>query len=334
MREYRFVLFLIIVLAVVACKQNKWEINTSAIETNQEFKQFHAELFALNTDSLWDYIPDLEIEYGNFFEVYNTRIINIGGTNQLDYNSKLAYFLTDPDIIGAYGLANKKIDLPKTFIEIGEGFKRYRYYFPNKIIPHIYTHISGFNQSVVIDTNYISIALDKYLGTNAKYYQMLRTPMYKRLNMYPEKIPSDVFFAWSETEFLYGNSTENLINKMIYYGKLHIFLDAMLPNAVDSVKLGFSGDQLAWCKKNESQMWVYLVENKLLFSTAFKDLNKYLNEGPFTSTFSKQSPARSGRWIGYQIVQSYLKANPNVTLPQLMENTNYQQILNESKYKP
>lgn len=231
-------------------------------------------------------------------------------------------------------MIENSFDFDGLFSRIENGFKHYRFYFPQSELPDIYTHISGFNQSVVIDTNYISIALDKYLGVNSKYYQMLRTPKYKQLNMYPDKIPSDVFFAWAETEFLFDNPTENLINKMIYYGKLHTFLDAMLPTEADSVKWGFKAEQLKWCEKNEAQMWVYIVENKLLFSTEFKELNKYLNDGPFTSTFSKQSPSRTGRWIGYQIVQSYLKHNSDISLVELMQDQNYQQILNESKYKP
>ena len=325
---------LVLTLLLYSCNTNSWDIDIDNVVTDQEFKRFDKTLFELDVDSIWDKVPELEIEYQNFFEVYNSHVIQIGGTNQLDYDSKLVYFLTDPDIYGSYLDAQKKINIDGIFNEISDAFKRYKYYYPNKIIPNIYTHISGFNQSIIIDSNYLSIALDKYLGTKSKYYKLLRTPKYIRANMHAAKIPSDVIYSWVETEFTFNNESENLANKMIYYGKLQLFLDAMLPQNPDTLKWGFSEQQLKWCNKNEAQMWLYLVENKLLFSSAFKDINKYINDGPFTSTFSQKSPARTGRWMGYQIVKAYLKENPEVSLQNLMDNNNYQQILSQSKYKP
>ncbi len=323
-----------VLVCLYGCQPNRWDINIESIQINQEFKRFDKDLFDLDIDSIWNKIPEFEANYGRFFEIYNTHVIRIGGTNQLDYDDKLAYFLSDPDIGDAYNDAQKLYGTLPFEKDINNAFKRFNYYFPNEKIPDVYAHISGFNQSIVLDSNYISISLDKYLGSKSKYYQMLRTPNYKRVNMHPEKISSDVMFAWCESEFVYDDTHENLITQMIYFGKIHIFLDAMLPNTADSLKWGFSSQQLDWCDKNERQMWVYLVENKLLFTSAFKELNKYINDGPFTSTFSQESPSRSGRWLGYKIIQSYLKHNPKITLPELMKNTNYQEILNQSKYKP
>ena len=120
---------------------------------------------------------------------------------------------------------------------------------------------------------------------------------------------------------------------MIYYGKMHVFLDAMLPNTPDSIKWGMPAQKLKWCNKNEGQMWLYLIENKLLFNSSLKEIKRFIDDGPFTTPFSKESPARTGQWLGYQIVLSYLKNN-NVSLQQLMAMEDYQKILNESKYKP
>ncbi len=324
----------VILLGLYGCKSNKWEINIESVQINQEFKRFDKDIHEVNIDNIWDRVPVFEEKYGSFFDIYNTHIIRIGGTNQMDYVDKLAYFLSDPDIINAYDDVQTIFGSLAFEPELSDAFKRYKFYFPNKKIPNIYTHISGFNQSLVLDSNYISISLDKYLGSNSKYYQMLRTPLYKRVNMHPKKISSDVMFAWCESEFILDKTQENLLAHIIYYGKMHIFLDAMLPNIPDSIKWGFSNNQLKWCNKNEKQMWVYLVENKLLFTSTYKDINKYINEGPFTSAFSKESPSRTGRWLGYQITKSYLKNNSNLTLSEFMNNTNYQEILNQSKYKP
>lgn len=323
-----------LLLIISACRDNRWNIDVKNEKIDLVFYRFDQDLFSLNKDSIWKAVPMMKKKYGSFFDLYNLHIINIGSSNELNYDKKLNYFLNDPDIYGSYVEANKKVD--ETFVKtaIENAFKHYHYYFPERVIPEIYTHISGFNQSIVIDSFFMSIALDKYLGADNKYYQMLRTPLYKRANMYPQKIPTDALFAWGETEFVYQSEHQDLLSYMIYYGKLHTFLDAIFPQVADTLKWGYSAKQLDWCKKNEQRMWLYLVENKQVFSSSAKEIKMYINDAPFTSNFSKQSSPRTGRWIGYKIVQSYLKQNPEITLTALMNNNDFRKILNQSKYKP
>lgn len=334
MQRTYYLIIILLGLLVTGCQNNPWDIDLSGITINQSYERFDQDLFETPTDSIWKMVPIWEEKYGNFFEAYNQQIISIGGTNQLDYADKLAYFMTDPYIAEAYTKVQQKFPTLGFQPELTNAFKRYHHYFPEKTIPDIYTHISGFNQSIVVDSLYISISLDKYLGTGCKFYKMLRSPMYLRQNMYPEKITSDVINALALTEFPYKPKSDNLVSQMIYYGKIHVFMDALLPNLADSVKWGFSEEKIKWCHKNEQKMWLYLIENKLLFSSEYKEIKRYIDDGPFTSTFSKESPARTGRWLGYQIVLSYLKAKPNTSLSELMQISDYQQLLSESKYKP
>ena len=72
----------------------------------------------------------------------------------------------------------------------------------------------------------------------------------------------------------------------------------------------------------------------LLCSKDPTEIIKYLGEGPFTTEFSKNSPGRTGWWLGWQIVNAYMGANEGVSLSELMEITNVHKILTESGYKP
>jgi hypothetical protein len=331
---YKNILYLFMGLAILSgCSSNKYDIDISDIKIEQNFYRFDQELFAVNLDSVWNYVPGFETKYGSFFDLYNHAVINIGGTNQMDYDDKLVYFITDPYISETQVEVSRIFADEKIKDEIYDAFCHYHYYFPENEIPNIYTFISGFNQSLVIDSGFVAIGLDKYLGSDSKYYSMLRTPLYLRYTMHPAKIPSDVMLSWGLTEFPYASQNDNLSNQMIYYGKMHVFLDAMLPNTPDSIKWGIPTQKLKWCNKNEGQMWLYLIENKLLFNSSLKEIKRFIDDGPFTTPFSKESPARTGQWLGYQIVLSYLKNN-NVSLRQLMAMEDYQKILNESKYKP
>ena len=334
MRKINFLYVLITAFLLSGCSSNRWDIDISDVNIEQNFYRFDIELFSINQDSVWSYVPYFNEKYGTFFDLYNRGVINIGGSNQFNYADNLLKFITDPYISETYNVGNKlfKDNLFKQ--PINDAFKRYHYYFPDRIIPDIYTHISGFNQSMVIDSTYISISLDKYLGSNSKYYEMLRTPVYLRYSMNPDKIPSDVMMSWALTEFPFEPKNDNLSSHMIYYGMMHMFLDAMLPNTPDTLKWGMTAEKLKWCTKNDRQMWLYLIENKMLFNSSYKDIKRFIDDGPFTTPFSKQSPARTGRWLGYEIVKSYMKHHSKMTLKELMESNNYQEILNESRYKP
>ncbi len=239
-------------------------------------------------------------------------------------------------ILNVKSIAEKEFtDFKKTEKELNKAFKYYQFHFPEKELPTIYVYISGFNQSVVTSENIIGISLDKYLGRNCRYYKQLSTtPQYKILNMHKKKIVPDVAYAWASAEYGDKNEATNLIGNMIHQGKLMYFVDALLPDTPDSLKIGYTAKQLDFCRNNEAEMWQYLVEKKMLFSNKRMDIIRYINDGPTTSGFPRQSPARAGVWIGWQIVRQYMKKYPETTLKQLMQNNDYQQILNDSEYLP
>jgi hypothetical protein len=225
-------------------------------------------------------------------------------------------------------------DFEKIENDLNKAFKYYQFHFPDKELPTIYTYISGFNQSIVTAENIIGISLDKYLGRDCSYYKQLRTaPQYKIVNMHKDKLVSDVAYAWGITEFDENNAT-NLMGNIIYHGKLMYFVDALLPDTHDSIKIGYTTKQLDFCINNEAQMWNYLVEKKMLFSNKRMDIVRYINDGPSTSGFPMESPGRAGVWLGWQIIRKYMAKYPEITLKALMQNNEYQQILNDSEYFP
>jgi len=65
-----------------------------------------------------------------------------------------------------------------------------------------------------------------------------------------------------------------------------------------------------------------------------RTVQELTGEGPFTSAISKDCPPGIAKWIGWQIVKSYMEKNENVTLEQLMNEKDAQKILSKSKYRP
>jgi hypothetical protein len=155
--------------------------------------------------------------------------------------------------------------------------------------------------------------------------------------MTPENIVPDCVYGWGSTEWDYAGMkypVDNVMTEMIHYGKLKYYEKCIIPEVSDSLIFGFSGKQLKFCLNNENQMWQYLVENNLLFSTDRFVIRKLTDEAPFTSYFTSESPGRASVWMGFRIVESYMKNNRSVALSDLMNNMDVQTIMEKARYNP
>jgi len=121
---------------------------------------------------------------------------------------------------------------------------------------------------------------------------------------------------------------------MIWHGQLAWFVDLMYPDAEEALKMGFTDDQVRWCRNNERQMWTHLVEEKLLFSTDPLNIRKLVEDAPYTRFYTSESPGRAAVWQGWQIVKAYADRNPKLSVHQVMAQRNYQELLRLSRYDP
>lgn len=335
MKKVGIVLSVLIILLSACNKKNKFEVDLSGSKKNIEIKRLDQDLFALNFDDIAVSLPSLKEKYGDFFILYNSRVLSLGNTENPAYPDYLLSFVTDYTINSIYEKTKEVFpEISQTETDINKAFKYYQYYFPDHKIPAVYTFIGGFNQSIVVADSILAIGLDKYLGMDCEFYDRLEIPKYLQQNMHPSKIPTDALKAWALTEFEYNDSVDNLVNNMIYQGKIQYFLEAMFPQSSDTLKFGYTFQQLSWCMNNEKPMWNNLIDQKLLFSTDYMTINKFINPAPFTSGFPNESPGRAVVWLGYKIVKKYMERHPNTTLETLMKNDEYQKILSDSRYEP
>ena len=130
------------------------------------------------------------------------------------------------------------------------------------------------------------------------------------------------------------SSTKPLVEQMIEKGKHWWLIDKFLPEIPDSVKTGYSNEQLEWCSENEGLIWTYIVKNENLYAKDPTTIQTYIGEAPFTQGFSQeQSPGNIGPWIGWQIIKQYADKNPGMK-PEAVMMASAKQILDEAKYKP
>ena len=291
-------------------------------------------LFTIPIDSIPASIPHLEQQYGELFDLYSNRVICIGSPKNQGYPEELSKFLTDSTM----NLVYKRVmevypNLEDLERGLGQAFFNYRKEFPERTIPSVYTLISGFNQSIMTADTILAVALDKYLGRNEEMYSMMNLPNYQRYLMDRKYVATDCMKAWLMTEFPGNDSVDHVLANILYEGKVMYALHRLLPATPDSLLFGYTPGQLRWCRNNTAEMWTYLVEQKMLFSTDFLTINKLLGSAPFSALFTRESPGRAVVWLGYQIISSYMQRN-HVSLEALLLDNDYQQILTKAKFKP
>ena len=111
-------------------------------------------------------------------------------------------------------------------------------------------------------------------------------------------------------------------------------LATIMPQVEPYDLMGYTKFQWEWSRKYEKAIWNTILDKGDIYSTDNLLIRKYLNEAPFTTPISQESPGRLGTWIAWQIVNSYMEKNQEITLVDLLKDNNYQQMLDNSGYKP
>ena len=323
------------VFSLFSCSENPLDIDVSHVELELEVKAFEKDLFQKKEKITNEEIDALAQKYQPFFDDFTNQIINIGDARRGDFNFQLNAFRTDPGIRDVYADVQKQFpDFSPYQNELIAAFKHYKFYFPNEKVPTIITYVSGFNYAIATGKDYLGIGLDMFLGADYKAYAQLGLPQYKSVLMTKEYLVSSVLLGWVSTEFEMPIAQPNLLEEMIHQGKLIYMLDALIPKEKDAKKINYSQEQYDWCENNKKEIWFYFMDNELLYTKENSQIIKFMGESPFTQGFPEGSPGRIGHYLGWQIVKAYIKKNPEVTIPELMQEEDFQKILTKSKYKP
>ncbi|WP_445438767.1 gliding motility protein GldB-related protein [Dyadobacter pollutisoli] len=211
-------------------------------------------------------------------------------------------------------------------------FKQIKHHYPAFNAPKVQFMITGFTgDDLYISDSLIIIGLDYFGGPEAQFrpnvfdYQLRR---YQREYI----VPSIVFFESNRFNRM-GASDQTLLADMIGYGKGYEFVKTVMPSTPDSLIFGYSEDNLKRTNKSQQAIWSYFIAGKLLYEKSDLKKKKYIEERPFTTEIGEKVPGAIARWVGWRIVDRYMKENPDVSLPQLMEIDNAARILQESGYK-
>lgn len=251
---------------------------------------------------------------------------------------QLHYYLSDPIIEEIYQSTLQYYpNLDDVTDELSTALAYYRHYYPNAEIPTFYTLVPGIDTempSVYGYDNQIFINLDLYLGENNSHYKKMGIPNYIVERCNKKYIAIDCFKKALVYKQLPEKKLLTLLDNMLYEGKKLYFTQLMFPQRNEQDIIGYTLAKYEWAEKYQPDVWNYMIEKELLFSKNSDVTRRFIEEAPFTKPFTNASPGRIGAFIGWKIVQGYMKNNSTISLNELMKNTDSQYILKNSSYKP
>lgn len=339
--QYKILILLMALLMFSAsCKRNPYKVSLSGIAADVEITRLEKELFSIQPEEIIDRLPLLKEKHDTILQLFSYAV-NTGSIDDPLYGEYLTAFCTDRQNNDVYGIAMEVFpDIGPVEKEIETAFRHYRYYFPDRKVPKVFTCITGFNASIITMSGVpvLGISLDKYLGPDCSYYPGLGIYNYMTVRMTPDHVVPDCLYGWAASVWDYSDMkypADNVLAQMIHEGKLRYFTRCMLPDLPEELIFGFTPEQMKFCRNNEDLMWQYLIENELIFKTDQFTIRKLTGEAPFTSYFSNESPGRAAVWLGFRIIESYMSGNrKDGALGSLMDDVNIQEILEKAKYDP
>lgn len=225
-------------------------------------------------------------------------------------------------------------DLDVLETDLSDLFSHVSYYYPKWESPEVITMVSGFGGYDIAQTNEIVvIGLDYFLGPNAKFVDQT-FPGYILKYYTPEQLPYKVAMNLSKPFNAFDPKDQSVLAHMIYYGKAYYFTQQMIPCSSDSVICEYSPTEIGLLQDDPAYVWAHFVQNKLFYNADRKAIQKYIDDRPKTFEIGENCPGRVGRWLGFEVVKSYMKTHPEVSLKMLMEMTDAKKIFNDSQYHP
>lgn len=269
-----------------------------------------------------------------FLNVFGEKVIHIGRTDSAGFYERLKKYFSEPTLMELYRREQEQfVDIQTLTNEVAYGLYFLLNEFPDIKQPQVYLHVSGLNQNVIVNNEILSLSADKYLGADYPLYQRFFYD-YQRQLMTPDRMAPDYLLGFMMANLPFRGKADVLLDRMLYEGKLRYILSQLLPHRQIWEYVGYNEAQYSWCAGNQKRIWTTILENQHLFAGNYMATDLYLKDAPHTSFLSVESPGRVGIWLGYRIVASYMAQNPDTGFRELMELTDYQDLLKRSKYKP
>lgn len=340
----KILIVLSLVLFLFSCKSDKKIPDVSDIKVDINLERFDRDFFAIDTNNVLAGLNNLNEKYPVATPIFLQFVLGVDSAAMI------------PGVKNFISLSGKLYDTVNTVFKNTDGlekefkkaFQFVKYYFPKYQVPKIVTIAGPVDALAQSDSGptpdflrpgLLGISLQFYLGKDFSVYSdpffiENVAPSYRSRRFNKEYMIADAIQLVVSDLFPDKSSGKPLIEQMVEKGKRWYLLDKFLPTTPDSIKTGYTQQQLNWCKDNEGMIWTYIVKNENLQSLNPAVLQVYIGESPFTQGFPQEySPGNIGQWIGWQFIKKFVEKNPDMTPEEIMQ-TDVATIITQAKYKP
>lgn len=325
----RTVFIMFPLLLSMACKKDACR-ETGLIEkqpVNIQVKRLEKELFAASSagevKEILKQNPD-----------YTLRFLDGDQYPTLDILASKVYELSKDAFIDTLYTEASEVyaDISSVQSQLEEVVGRLKTLFPEEQSPDLVTTVTGMYNDLLITDSLIIVGIDFFIGDEATY-RPINIPNYM-LKRYDREHLVPIIAKFMATTQVATSPKNTLLSEMIDFGKTYYLTSRLLPCVPDSILMGYSADEMEAVVDNEKIIWANFVENKILYETSHFIKQKFLGERPNIHEISAKCPGRVGAWIGWQIVEDYMKKNKEVDILTLLDDTDHDKIFSKSGYKP
>ena len=321
----KYFLFILVAVLLVSCNDKKKD---SLTEPTLKIHRFENLIFGTPIAELQQTLIDNQYDYRFLF---NTDIADPA------YFEEIKYFASDTIMQQVYSVVVATYpNLSWLEQELTIAMARANELMPNNQPKNFYTLMTGtfaYYDRVMCTDSFMAINIDQYAVKNMKYFNgYFGMPMYIVNLLDSMYLPIDCMSSYAISKIPQTYAEQSMLDLMILNGKILYFLDKVFPDVADSIKIRYTSQQMEWAEENENNVWGYFIQKNLLYEKDYTKIRPFVNEAPNTTVFENSAP-RMTDFIGWKIVSRYMN-NKNISIEELFKNTNSQQILTDSGYKP
>lgn len=328
----------LIFIFLFGCTDSKGP-DVSKIKVDVPIERFDKSFFALDTNNIAAGLNDLMKKHPDFYPDFMQQILGVSGsdTNKVTHDVSKIFIRGYSAMYQSLG--KQYADVNWLQRDIQKAFQYVKYYFPDYKTSKIILFMGPLDApGVALTGSSIAVGVHQFGGIDFPAYQSMEAqqlfPAYISRRFESQYIVVNCMKAVIEDIFPDRSGVKGLVEQMIEKGKQWWLLDRFLPGITDSLKTGFTKQQLSWCEEYEGMIWNDIITTqKDLYTKDPMAVQNYLGEAPFTQSLGTSSPGNIGQWIGWQIVKKFADKNSSMNVADVLK-TDARKILEESKYKP
>jgi hypothetical protein len=318
---------ILLIFATTSCHRSEGQKSGKGID----ILRYEQVLFDTPTDKLPNAMLDFQTKF-------NSPLLNIY-PDDAQFMAQVTGFVSDNTVRDIYNITQRHYrDLRWLEKELDAALQKAQALDAGIDINKFATFVSGYfdySQRILADRNSKSliVSIDQYAVSDMEKYSFFGLPLYIVELSDSIFLASDIMAEIARQYITVPDEKEiTMLDLMVSEGKVLYFLDQVMPKKDDRLKIRYSEEQMDWMRENEGRIWAYFIQNELLYEKDYNRYHNFVDEAPKTNAFKDSSP-RTTQYIGWQIVRKYME-NSKSTLKDLFANTNSQEILTVSKYKP